>query len=96
MWYWYETMNIGTPLGFVSWKPGLQTMHMLQSLAAPKKKRQVILIFDLIRVNYMSSLLYLLQNVSLGVGLYLEDSAWGCLDLTHCKWQILKFMNYNS
>ena len=38
MWHWYETMNIGIPLGFVSWKLGLQTMHMLQSLAAPKKE----------------------------------------------------------
>ena len=38
MWHWYETMNIGTPLGFVSWKPRLQTMCMLQSLAAPKKE----------------------------------------------------------
>ena len=38
MWHWYETMNIGTTLGFVSWKPGLQTMRMLQSLTAPKKE----------------------------------------------------------
>ena len=38
MWHWHETMNIGTPLGFVSWKPRLQTMRMLQSLTAPKKE----------------------------------------------------------
>ena len=41
----------------------------------------------------MSSLLYLLQNAILGVGPFLEDSAWGCLDITHCKGQNLKFMN---
>ena len=44
----------------------------------------------------MSSLLYLLQSASLGVGSFLEDNAWGYLDLTHRKSQNLNFMNYNS
>ena len=49
-------------------------MCMLQQfLAAPKKKRQVILFLDLIRVNYMPSLLFLQQNAILGVGPFLED-----------------------
>ena len=65
-------------------------MCMLQQfLAAPKKQRQVILILDLVRVNYMSSLLFLLHNAILGVGP-------GSLDLTHCKGRNLKFMNYTS
>lgn len=71
-----KTMNIGTPLWFVSWKMGLQIMCMLrQFLAAPKKKRQIILILNLVRVNYMSSLLFLLHNAILGVGPFLEDNA---------------------
>ena len=44
----------------------------------------------------MSSLLYLLQNAILGVSPFLKDNAWGCLDLTHCKGQNRKFMNYTS